>query len=85
MENCLKFAWFWVICLQKCWFSWIVANNAEESVDDNDATDAEASCADGEEGDEVEEDEKSKEIIGPSDAMKELIRVLEFNAVDMYR
>lgn len=61
-----------------------VANKSMENVNDNDATEVEASCADGEEDDE-EEEGKSKESIGPSDAMKELIRVLEFNAVDMYR
>lgn len=26
-----------------------------------------------------------KDIIGPSDAMKELMKVLEFNAIDIYR
>ena len=32
-----------------------------------------------------EENEKEQDFIGPSDAMKELLRVLEFNAIDMYR
>lgn len=60
-----------------------VANQPEESVNDNDATEIEASCDDGE--NDEEEEEKSIDFIGPSDAMKELIRVLEFNALDMYR
>ncbi|XP_031627764.1 WD repeat-containing protein 63 [Contarinia nasturtii] len=54
-------------------------NQPEESVEGNDETEVEASSVD------QDEEEKSKDFIGPSDAMKELIRVLEFNAIDMYR
>lgn len=31
------------------------------------------------------EEEKEIDFIGPSDAMKELLRVLDFNQIDMYR
>lgn len=59
----------------------IVAKKTDESVEDNDVTEIDASCV----GDEDEQEEKEIDFIGPSDAMKELLRVLEFNAIDMYR
>lgn len=32
-----------------------------------------------------DDDDDGEDEIGPSDTMKELLRVLEFNAIDMYR
>lgn len=61
------------------WFHPISAGEPEENFEENDETEANESC------DEDEESEKVKDVIGPSDAMKELLRVLEFNAIDMYR
>lgn len=49
-----------------------------ETVEENDETEINESC-------DEEEEEKEIDFIGPSDAMKELMRVLEFNAIDMYR
>lgn len=52
--------------------------------DDIYGADVQGSC----EEDDAEADgetEKDQDVIGPSDAMKELLRVLEFNAIDMYR
>lgn len=50
-------------------------------MDDNDATEADESCRE----DEEEGTEKALDVIGPSDAMKELLRALEFSAIDIYR
>lgn len=62
-------------------FIWNLAEEPESTVEDNDATEANESCDD----DEEDEDEKVQDIIGPSDAMKELLRALEFSAIDIYR
>lgn len=65
-------------------FTRLIAEQRDETVEENDKTE----CDDGVDDDdeEIDEDEsKNKEVIGPSDAMKELLRVLEFNAIDIYR
>lgn len=63
-------------------FEILLANEPAETVDDNDETEINESC---DEDDEENEKEIEKDFIGPSDAMKELMRFLEFNAIDMYR
>lgn len=63
-------------------FEILLANEPAETVDDNDETEINESC---DEDDEEKEKEIEKDFIGPSDAMKELMRFLEFNAIDMYR
>lgn len=61
-------------------FECILANQTVDIIEDNDATDVNASC----DGDD-EEKEEEVDFLGPSDALKELMKFLEFNAIDMYR
>lgn len=65
----------------------IEAEQPNEDIVEESVTEIEALCDDNDNDDanEVEKNEKSKDFIGPSDAMKELMSVLEFNAIDMYR
>lgn len=61
------------------------AQQRVDTVEDADKTEI-YDDVDDEDGEENDGDEsKIKDVIGPSDAMKELLRVLEFNAIDIYR
>lgn len=61
-----------------------IAEHAKEPSEDIYGTEVNESCAGNAEVAD-EESENEQDDIGPTDAMKELFRVLEFNAIDMYR
>lgn len=66
-------------------FNWCIsANQLEEPNEDIYGIEINASRGEDEDGVD-EETENEQDDIGPSEAMKELLRVLEFNAIDMYR
>lgn len=62
----------------------ISAEQPGEPSEDIYGTEINESCGNNEVADD-EETEEEQDSIGPSDAMKELLRVIEFNAIDMYR
>lgn len=66
-------------------FTRLIAEQRDETVEENDKTECDDGVDDDDDEENDEDESKNEEVIGPSDAMKELLRVLEFNAIDIYR